>query len=114
MEYFCVYTLKKVFKYLDNNNNNNNNIVQGFINICFSHVLTITLKIMKKLISTLALVLAISSVSMAKSSVKKSVTHHKKTHVKAQLYCDAAGHIVGMRSSSGTEYGDCSGGNRCN
>ncbi len=93
----------------NNNNNNNNNIVQGFVNICFSHILTITLKIMKKLLSTLALVLAISSVSMAKSSSKKNVVHHKKAQVCVHLYCDGAGHIIGMISNSGVIYGDICG-----
>jgi hypothetical protein len=109
MEYFCVYTLKKVFKYLDNNNNNNNNIVQGFINICFSHILTITLKIMKKFLSTIALVLAISSVSMAKSSNKKSVVHRKKAQACVVIYCDGAGHIIGMVSNGGVIYGNING-----
>ena len=105
---------KNVSKYLDNNNNNNNNnIVQGFINICFSHVLTITLKIMKKFLSTLALVLAISSVSMAKSSSKKSIVHHKKAQVCVVIYCDCSGYIVGMISSSGTVYGNPSAGSPC-
>ena len=64
---------------------------------------------MKKFLSTLALVLAISSVSMAKSSTKKSVSHHKKAQACVIIYCDGAGHIIGMRSSGGVEYGNCSG-----
>ncbi len=102
-------------KYLDNNNNNNNNIVQGFINICFSHVLTITLKIMKKLLSTLALVLAISSVSMAKSSSKKNVSNssnsksitHKKMAVRPVIMCDAITcEVVGVIFSNGETEGN--------
>lgn len=96
--------LKNVFKNLDNNNNNNNNIVQGFIKICFVHILTITLRIMKKLLSTLALVLAISSVSMANKSGKKT-THHKKATVKVTYFCDGNGHIIGGVGSGGTTWG---------
>ena len=59
---------------------------------------------MKKLLSTLALVLAISSVSMANTSVKKS-THHKKANVKITYFCDGNGHIIGGVSSSGTTWG---------
>ena len=64
---------------------------------------------MKKLLATLALVLAISSVSMAKSSSKKSAVHHKKSQACMTIFCDSAGHIIGMISSSGTQYGSMSG-----
>ena len=59
---------------------------------------------MKKLLSTLALILAISSVSIANTSRKKN-THHKKVAVKVTYYCDDAGHIIGGVGSGGTIWG---------
>ena len=75
---------------------------------------------MKKLVSTLALVLAISSVSMAKSSSKKVVSHstnttkkiHKIVAVKATFMCDGNHSIVGVIFSDGSTAGDC-GPNTC-
>lgn len=75
---------------------------------------------MKKFLSTLAFVLAIGSVSMAKSSAKKSVVHHKnsakttKSFVKAEIYCGPDGDIIGMISQSGTVYGYPEQGVLCN
>ena len=66
---------------------------------------------MKKLLSTLALVLAISSVSMAKSSNKKN--HHKKASVKVTFYCDDVGHITGGVTTSGTVFGMGTYGKEC-
>ena len=60
---------------------------------------------MKKLLSTLALVLAISSVSMANTSNKKKKVSHKKTTVVLQFYCDGAGHITGGVGTYGTVWG---------
>ena len=65
---------------------------------------------MKKLLSTLALVLAISSVSMANTSNAKNKQHKKKS-VKITYFCDGNGHITGAVSSSGTTWG--SGSNGC-
>jgi hypothetical protein len=64
---------------------------------------------MKKLLSTLALVLAISSVSMAKSSNNKKHVSHKKSTVTVQFYCDYAGHIIGAMGSHGTIFGSLNG-----
>ena len=64
---------------------------------------------MKKLVSTLALVLAISSVSMANNTHKKKSVSHKKTTVKTQYYCDGEGHIIGAIGSNGTIWGSLDG-----
>ena len=62
---------------------------------------------MKKLLSTLALVLAISSVSMANTVSKKM--SHKKVNVKVTFFCDSNNNVVGAIASNGTVYGEVCG-----
>ena len=70
---------------------------------------------MKKLLATLALVLAISSVSMAKSSTKKSMSKSlnnkciakKKTAVAPVIMCDSnTCEVVGVIFSNGETEGN--------
>lgn len=59
---------------------------------------------MKKIASTLVLVLAVTSLSMAKSFSIKSV-FKKKAQVRVMLFCDNAGHVVGAIGPTGNYYG---------
>jgi hypothetical protein len=69
---------------------------------------------MKKIASTLVLVLAVTSLSMAKSFSIKSVFKKKtQVQVRAILFCDDAGHVTGAIGPSGMEYGNTKTGRIC-